>query len=130
MEITKERLLTAFEQCWTSETSSTPSEWSEAEASRGQCVSTALVAQDYLGGNLQKLTTVFNGREESHYRNVLDDGTIFDASRSQYPRDQDLHIVEVTLTGFSSIREKRLSETKTLHRYELLRQRVGRSLSV
>ena len=101
MEIAKERLLTAFEQCWTSETSSVPSEWSEEEASRGQCVPTALVAQDYLGADLQKLTTVFNGREESHYRNVLDDGTIFDASRSQYPRDQDLHIVEVTLSGFS-----------------------------
>ena len=130
MEITKERLLTAFEQCWTSETSSTPSEWSEEEASRGQCVPTALVAQDYLGGDLQKLTTVFNGREESHYRNVLDDGTIFDASRSQYPDGQELAIAEVDLAGFDSIREKRLSEIDVRHRYETLLRRVEKLLRI
>ncbi len=129
MEVTKAQLQVAIEHSWTQETSSTPSGWSEANASRGQCVPTALVAQDFLGGDLQKLTTVFNGHEESHYRNVLDDGSVFDATRSQYPEDQELQIADVILGGFSSIRDKRLSEPATRRRYELLKARVEQNLS-
>lgn len=128
MEVTKTQLQIALEHSWTQETSSTPSEWSETKASRGQCVPTALVAQDYLGGDLQKLTTIFNGHEESHYRNVLDDGTVFDASRSQYPDDQELQVASVTLGGFGSIREKRLSEPETRRRYELLKSKVQQNI--
>lgn len=129
MEVTKAQLQIALEHSWTQETSSTPNEWSEAKASRGQCVPTALVAQDYLGGDLQKLTTVFNGHEESHYRNVLDDGSIFDASRSQYPDDQELRVASVALGGFGSIREKRLSEPETRRRYELLKSKVQQNIT-
>lgn len=129
MEVTKAQLQVALEHSWIQETSSTPKTWSEVKASRGQCVPTALVAQDYLGGNLQKLTTVFDGHEESHYRNIIDDGSIFDATRSQYPEDQELQIVDVVLGGFSSIRDKRLSEPVTRRRYELLKSRVEQNLS-
>jgi len=128
MEITKARLQTALEQSWTKETSSTPDDWIETQASRGKCVPTALVAQDYLGGELQKLVTIFNGREESHYRNILIDGSIFDACRSQYPENQDLQISQVALKDFNSVREKRLNEPDTVRRYELLRARVEQHL--
>ena len=121
MEITKAQLQSALERSWIQETSSVPDEWSEENPSRGQCVPTALVAQDYLGGGLQKLNTVFNGHEEGHYRNVLADGTIFDACRSQYPDDQELTITDVALKGFASIREKRLNEPDVRRRYEQLR---------
>ena len=129
MEITKEQLQIALEKSWKRETSSVPKEWDKARASRGQCVPTALVAQDYLGGELQRLATVFNGQEESHYRNILPDGSIFDASRSQYPNNQDLQVTEVVLNGFSSIRDKRLNERDTLLRYQLLKGLVERQLS-
>ena len=125
----KKQLQTAIEKSWIRETSNVPDEWSEEWSSRGQCVPTALVVQDYLGGELQKLVTVFGGREESHYRNILPDGSVFDASRSQYPDNQDLQIAEVELNGFSSIRDKRLSEENTLHRYQLLKRLVERQLS-
>ena len=128
MEVTKEQLQTALEKSWARETSSTPEEWSEVNSSRGQCVPTALVAQDYLGGELQKLTTTFNGQEESHYRNILPDGSIFDASRSQYPESQTLQVTTVALSGFSTVRDKRLSEEGTMQRYTLLKERVERLL--
>lgn len=128
MEITKEQLQIALERSWAGETSSVPDEWSEARANRGQCVPTALVVQDYLGGELQRLATVFNGKEESHYRNILPDGSIFDASRSQYPAHQVLEVTEVALNGFNSIRDKRLSEQNTLQRYQLLKGLVERQL--
>lgn len=51
----KEQLQTAIEKSWIRETSSVPDEWSEELASRGQCVPTALVVQDYLGGELQNI---------------------------------------------------------------------------
>lgn len=125
----KKQLQTAIEKSWTRETSSVPDEWSKEQASRGQCVPTALVVQDYLEGELQRLVTVFGGQEESHYRNILPDGSIFDASRSQYPDNQDLHITKVALNGFSSIRDKRLSEEDTLRRYQLLKGLVEQQLS-
>ncbi len=129
MEVSKTTLTNALRYGWTSDTSSVPSEWSETNASRGQCVPTALVAQDYLGGEIEKLVTVFGGKEESHYRNLLDDGSIFDASCSQYPINQVLTPAVVALNGFSSIREKRLSEPDVMRRYELLKTRVQQKLA-
>ena len=128
MEIDTTSLSTALEASWSRETSSTPEEWSKSKPSRGQCVPTALVVQDYLGGDLQKLSTTFNGKRESHYRNILPDGCIFDATRSQYPTDQPLEIEEVELNKHGSIREKRLSELDTLHRYEMLKAVVSKKL--
>ena len=128
MEVIKSRLQTALEQSWIKQTSSVPDEWNVGNISRGQCVPTALVVQDYLGGDLQKLTTIYNGREESHYINILSDGTIFDACRSQYPEDQKFQLANVVLDGFNSIRTKRLSETETSQRYKLLKLRVEQNL--
>lgn len=127
-DLQKAQLQLALEKSWTRETSSAPDEWSGEWTSRGQCVPTALVAQDYLGGELQRLVTVFNGKEESHYRNLLPDGSIFDATRTQYPESQDLKVTEVSLNGFGSIREKRLSETNTLRRYQSLKSLVEQQL--
>lgn len=85
---------------------------------------TALVAQDYLGGDLQRLITVFDGKKESHYRNILDNGAIFDASRTQYPEEQDLRVTAVTHNEFNSIREKLLDEPEVRYRYNILRLKV------
>lgn len=130
MEIDPTALSTALEASWSQETSSTPEEWSKSKPSRGQCVPTALVAQDYLGGDLQKLSTTFNGKRETHYRNILPDGSIFDATRSQYPVDQPLQVEDVELNNHISIREKRLAELDTLHRYEILKAEVAKRLLV
>ena len=130
IKLTTSQLQEALELSWSRETSSVPVDWSEAAKSRGQCVPTALVAQYYLGGDLQKLATTFNGYKESHYRNILHDGTIFDATRSQYPDGQELAIAEVDLAGFDSIREKRLSEIDVRHRYETLLRRVEKLLRI
>ncbi len=128
MEINTAYLRTALEASWSRETSSTSDEWSENRPSRGQCVPTALVAQDFLGGDLQKLSTVFNAKQESHYRNVLPDGRIFDATRLQYPDNQPLQVDKVELKGFGSIREKLLSEPDTLRRYQILKEAVVKRL--
>ena len=130
MEVSRTALLGALEQSWTSETSISPSEWSKDNPARGQCVPTALVAQDYLGGELEKLTTEYNSKAESHYRNILPDGVIFDASRQQYPDNQVLVPTTVDLKGFDSLRAKRLSEPDTLRRYKVLKSSVQQILEL
>ena len=48
---------------------------------------TALIVQDCLGGTLERLATDYQGKQETHYRNIID-GTTIDLTRNQYPEDQ------------------------------------------
>ena len=119
-----EELTPAIRLSWCRDTSSTPSEWSLDNPARGQCVATVLVVQDYLGGDLEKLVTLYHDKEESHYRNVLPNGDIYDITSIQYPSGQVLIASQVILNGFKSIREKRLNDLATFNRYSLLSSRV------
>lgn len=128
MEIDLETLTRAIRDSWDADTASEASDWSLENKARGQCVPTVLVVQDYMGGELEKLLTVLDGKEESHYRNRLDDGTIVDITREQYPEDQKLQLAQVDLKGAMSVREKRLSDSDTHERYIRLRDRVDQIL--
>ncbi len=88
MSTRTERLTTAITSSWSLDTTSSPAEWSDQTPARGQCVPTSLVVQDYLGGDIERLATVYNGAPETHYRNQID-GQIIDLSRSQYPIGQE-----------------------------------------
>lgn len=98
---------------------------SPTNRARNQCVPTALVIQFFFGGDIQKLATEYNRQPESHYRNILPDGTIVDLARDQYPIDQQLMISEVNLHGYDSARDKMLAEKDTKRRYEILLKRVN-----
>ena len=126
--VQKEELIAALESSWSKETSNSPAEWSVDWPARGQCVVSSLIVQEYLGGELQKLTSIFNGQLEAHYRNILPDGTLLDTTISQYPADQELTIVEVALKGFPSVRAKRLHDPDTFRRYKLLKDKVAAQL--
>lgn len=82
------------------------------------------VIQDYFGGDLIRYAIEEDGFRETHYANRLDNGTIIDTTASQYVKPVTLRIRPVTLNGFSSVREKRLADTSTHTRYELLKKRV------
>lgn len=98
---------------------------SPTNRARNQCVPTALVVQSFFGGDLQKLVTEFNRQPESHYRNILPDGTTVDLTRDQYPINQRLIISEVNLHGYDTVRDKMLAEKDTKRRYEILLKRVN-----
>ena len=61
-------------------------DWSEANPSRGQCGSTALVIHDLLGGELLIADVLrTDGRRQGvHYWNLLPDGTEIDLTREQF----------------------------------------------
>ena len=122
-------LRAAIEAGWGPDTSFVASEWSPENPARGQCVVTALVVQHFFGGDLQKLDTVFQGSPETHYYNVLPDGTKEDLTRQQYPDDQGLTPSEVNLHGYPNVREKMMHEPRTVQQYQLLLDRVMKLLA-
>ena len=126
---TLEELKQAIEASWGSDTCFDASEWTSGNPARGHCVVTSLVVQYFFGGDLLKVVTVFNGHDESHYYNLLPDGSTLDWTRQQYPADQPLTPSVVNLRGFANARDKMLHEEHTRQRYELLLERAKRKLA-
>jgi hypothetical protein len=118
-------LRAAIEESWSADTAYPDVNWSSDNPARGQCVVTALVVQHYMGGELEKLTTVYDGRPESHYRNVISDGSTVDLTSQQYPANLDLAPGIANLHGYASIRDRMLHEPDTKRRYDILLGRVG-----
>jgi hypothetical protein len=125
---TLDQLTSALHLSWDGDTCSDATEWSSGNPARGQCVATSLVVQDYYGGGLLRYEVQGQGIRETHYCNILDDGTILDTTGQQYRQPVTLHPLPVSLTGFTSVREKRLADAVTRERYELLKGRVALKL--
>jgi hypothetical protein len=111
---TLEQLKVALEQSWSRETTYFPDRWSAASPSTGQGAVTALVVQDYLGGEI--LRTMFNG--QSYYLNELPDGSEVNLTAAQFRADA------VFTTPARSTREHVLGTPATVARYKLLKERV------
>ena len=125
---TLEQIKNAVEASWDADTAYPDGTWSPERPARAQCVVTALVVQRYLGGDLEKLTSEYKGKPESHYRNILPSGGVVDLTRSQYPSEQSLQPSIVNLHGHKDVRDKMIHEPETLARYELLLSRVMQRL--
>ncbi|QQS70893.1 hypothetical protein IPP92_01160 [Candidatus Saccharibacteria bacterium] len=121
MRTRAERLTTAIEGSWSLETTSTPDTWYDDVPTRGQCVPTSLVIQDYLGGDIERLRTLYAGASETHYRNRID-GNVLDLTRSQYPPEQSFEQAPVD----GDTREYVFANPATRARYQLLTTRVQR----
>jgi hypothetical protein len=123
------QIVKALHKTWASDTCFVAEEWSEDNPARGQCVVSSLVVQDYLGGELRRYHVIGDGFKETHYCNILADGTILDTTASQYRTPVTLEIVPIDLKGFASVREKRLADNVTRNHYELLKKRVASYLA-
>lgn len=89
----------------------------------------SLVVQAYLGGELKKYRVTGPDFQESHYCNILDDGTILDTTGSQYKVPVTLATVAIEPRGYSTIRERLMSENDMAARYATLKQRVEQALA-
>ena len=115
-------LTKALNMSWSAESSFLPEQWSTDNPTRGQCAVTALVVQDYLGGEIIKCDVV--GDDDSHFFNKLTNGTIVDLTKSQFDRSAVFENEQV------ADREKILSYPGTRERYDLLKSVVVSSLSI
>ena len=112
-------------KAWAGETSSDAARWTPENPAWGQCAITTLIVNDYLGGRLLWASaTLPSGEEISHYFNEVQDGSIVDLTRVQFP--EGTHIPEGIdkKKEFPSTRDYVLSYPATAQRYALLKQRV------
>lgn len=101
------------------------------EPATGQCAVTALVLQDYFGGeivNSAVLSSRSPGITSSHYFNIID-GKIVDLTRRQFVADVTFSPMTEKLQGFESTREYMLSYPSTVERYDQLKANVEKLLA-
>jgi hypothetical protein len=109
----------ALEQAWDRSTCSDPGKWSSENPAWGQCAVTALIVQDYYGGELRRGLV----DDISHYWNILQDGHEVDLTLKQFgdsARPTDVQPRD---------REYVLSFPDTVSRYERLRSAVDQYLT-
>ncbi|WP_425438787.1 YunG family protein [Propionibacterium cyclohexanicum] len=112
-----EELIAALRNAWSADTSVAPDQWTPSTPSQGQCAVTALVLQDYLGGELRR--GLVDGL--SHYWLTTDSGKEVDLTLNQFRNPT------VTLTGVRE-RDYLLSSVSTRRRYKLLANSVARQI--
>jgi hypothetical protein len=105
-------LAEAIREAWSAETS-VDERWHGERPSLGQCAVTALVIQDYLGGDL--LRADVGG--VSHYWNRLPGGAEIDLTRDQFTQFSPRQVE-------TRSRDHVLSFPDTTKRYRLLRERI------
>lgn len=110
----KHELLEAFHQAWCAMSSASPRQWSPENAAWGQCAVTALVVQDYWGGELLRGQMP----SDSHYWNRLDDGQAEDFTLGQFAHPPTFSDVSIRT------RETLLANEGTKSRYNILVERV------
>jgi hypothetical protein len=97
---------------WCAETAK--GNWNPNNPSLNQCAITALVVQDYFGGELLRCLMT-NG--DSHYWNRLPDGTEVDLTEDQF---RDIEAKPLKIDFVVRTREYVLSFPETSRRYHLL----------
>jgi hypothetical protein len=127
-----DKLTTVIRNAWNEETTSIPDEWNaDTNPARGQCVPSALVVQDHMGGQIMRVMTYVDGHRETHYRNILPDGSVMDVSGDQYPKTQVFSVAPVVGSAeYTTLRDYMLSYPATRHRYELLAAAVNDLLAL
>lgn len=115
-EVQFEVLSRALSLAWDQDTAS--GIWYPGVPSMNQCAVTALVVQDYLGGDLLRCPMTDGN---SHYWNRAPNGIEIDLTIQQFLFTEAMPIKQETIVRY---REYVLSYPDTLRRYEILRKRV------
>jgi hypothetical protein len=95
--------------------------WMSEHPSLNQCAVTALVVQDYLGGELLRCSL---NDDDSHYWNLLPNGDELDLTFEQFNYTKQYDIGDAIVRT----REYTLSFPDTLVRYNILKERVKNNL--
>jgi len=114
LSLTEAELAEAIAKSWSRETSDDPQRWSCDNPARGQCAVTALIVQDFFGGDLLRS----NINWTPHYWNLLPNRFELDLTKNQFK--------EVVFSGTptQSSRQFILSNSTTRRNYKRLRKLV------
>jgi hypothetical protein len=118
----------ALHQSWIPRTDVELTElFSTGESSIGQCAVTALVVQDYFGGDILNAIVTYPDNpavSSSHYFNVID-GKEIDLTKQQFKDGVQFSKATTKIQGFNSLREYILSFPSTANRYKSLKTNVA-----
>ncbi len=124
-------LESALRKAWTKDTCYPPiaTEWTSERPAFGQCYVTALIVQDYLGGDIIQLS-FFDGK--GHFWNRIN-GKDIDLTASQFDQG-DLSEEKVDLSTAKVVSRAELDAKESYsqynYRYKILKERVKALLSV
>ena len=113
-----EILRRSLANAWSRETSADPVGWSEHNAAWGQCAVTALIVQDFLGGQLMRGDV----GSTSHYWNRLPSGSELDLTAHQFGGEIRPNHIEERERAYV------LSFPETVVRYHRLSRGIRRAL--
>lgn len=118
-------LIDLFRPAWCKETASPSSQdrWTPQNPAFGQCAVTALAVQTMCGGELVRAEVPGYG---SHYFNHLPNGedyAIYDLTKHQFPFGTTIPRGEPRERSYV-LYSPRAAESRTLERYELLKERL------
>lgn len=114
----------AIRKSWSKETSSDTVNWSDDNSAWGQCAVTALIVNDYLGGEIVWAEAKLpDGKGISHYFNHIEEKEV-DLTRRQFPEGTVISSGVEKKKQYASTRDYILSFPATQQRYEVLKERV------
>jgi len=114
----------ALQKSWSKETSYRPNEWSDVNPSFGQCAITALIVNDYFGGDIVWSEALLpSGQKISHFFNMIN-GQEVDLTRSQFPDGTIIPKGIEVKKDFASTRDYLMSYKEKNSRYDALREKV------
>lgn len=109
---------------WSKDTSYCPDKWNELNPSFGQCAITALIVNDYFGGDIVWSEALLpNGQKISHFFNMIN-GEEVDLTRSQFPKGTIVPKGAEKKKGFDSTRDYLISYENKNSRYVALKRKV------
>jgi hypothetical protein len=115
MIITIKDLSFALLHSWNADTAK--GDWKVQVPSLNQCAVTALIVQDYFGGDLMRCKL---NDDDSHYWNRISDGNEIDLTFEQFAYTGQTDVGETVIRS----RDYVLSFPDTLKRYEILKYRI------
>ena len=115
----------AFQKSWSKETCypKLQKKWSPQNPALGQCAISALIIQDYFGGDLLYC------KHLKHFWNKLPNGQEIDLTKSQFP-DNTKICVDKVITGEPTPEYKHNSKSLTLERYAKLKRMVEEHINL
>jgi hypothetical protein len=119
MYISIELIENALRKAWSKETCYLPDQekWSSQNPAFGQCAVTALIIQDFFGGEILYCV------HYHHYWNRLPNGEEIDLTRSQFGDDVKPCVDKVVPREYI-LESESAKKVKTLERYLLLRNKI------
>lgn len=115
-------LETLLQKSWSKETCypNNKKNWTDKNPAIGQCAITALIVQDYFGGELLYC------KHHNHYWNRLPDGKEIDLTRSQFTKNTSVCLDDIIPREYI-LEIGSTKKENTLQRYILLRHRIKKS---